>query len=152
MADLLTHLTTAQIPGTFLKDRRVAVLFVIGTFMPDIVSKGLYWVTRAHSDFTIPGHSLVGLALLAYLSALLVEVDLRRPAFWALFLGAMLHVGVDHVRDNLGWGTAHVFYPFTTASFELPWVHPENLPLLIPIDLAVLGVLWLATRKKADVR
>lgn len=152
MADLVTHLTSAALPGTFLRDRRFAALLVIGTFMPDLVSKGLYWVTRAHSDFTIPTHSLVGLVLLAYLGALFVDADLRRPAFRALLLGGLIHVAVDHVRDSLGWGTANVLYPFSTASAELPWIHQENLPLLIPFDLAILAVLWAVARRRADVR
>ena len=152
MADLVTHLTTAQLGGTWLRDRRIAAIFVIGTIVPDIVSKGLYWVTQAHSDFTIPSHSILGLLALGYLGSLFFEATLRRAAFWALFLGSLLHVGIDHFRDNLGWGTAHVFYPFSTASFEIPCIHPENLVLLIPIDLAILGILWIITRNRENVQ
>ena len=99
-----------------------------------------------------PTQSIFGLLLLSYLGALFLEESLRRPAFIALFLGGMLHVGVDHFRDSLGWGTSHVFYPLTPASYEIPCINPENLVLLVPLDLALLGILWLATRNRSDLK
>ena len=58
MADLFTHLAAARLPAAFVRDRRIAALLVLGTFLPDLAAKGLYWVLRAPSPFIEPTHSL----------------------------------------------------------------------------------------------
>ena len=104
MADLFTHLAAARVPAAFVRDRRIAALLVIGTFLPDLASKGLYWVARAgaETNFTTPTHTIAGLAILSYAAALFVEERLRRPAFAAILAGGLIHVAVDLLKDNLG--------------------------------------------------
>jgi len=147
MPDLLTHLASARVPGAFLRDRRVQALLIFGSFLPDVVSKTLYWAAWTPSDFLEPLHSPLGLLLLSYAAALFVEESLRRPAFAALFGGALLHVAVDMLKDNLGSGSSALFYPFSTREYELGWIDPENVVLLIPLDVAVLALMaWLERR------
>lgn len=152
MADLFTHFAAASLPAAMVRDRRIAALLVIGTFLPDLASKGLYWVTRSAPDFTVPTHSILGLALLSYAAALFVEERLRRPALAALFAGGLLHVAVDLIKDNLGSGSAYLFYPLSTRSTEIPLIDPENVILLVPFDIAVLAFAWILERKRVAVR
>ncbi len=152
MADLLTHWAAAQLPASLSRDRRIAALVVIGTFLPDLVSKGLYWVLQSGGDFTTPTHSLLGLALIAYGAALFVEERLRRPAFIALLVGGLVHVAVDLLKDNLGMGAAYLFQPFSTASYELGLIDSLNMILLVPLDLGILLLAWILERRLRRVQ
>ncbi len=148
MPDLFTHLASARVPGAFLRDRRLQAIFILGSFLPDIASKTLYWVAWANSDFLEPFHSLPGLLLACYGAALFVEESLRKPAFAALYGGAVLHVAVDLIKDNLGTGSAALFYPFSARGYELGWMDWEDTILLLPIDAAVL-ILVLALERRS---
>lgn len=152
MADLLTHWAAAQLPAAFSRDRRIAALVVIGTFLPDLASKGLYWVLKSGGDFTIPTHTLPGLAILSYGAALFVEERLRRPAFLALLVGGLVHVAVDLLKDNLGMGASHLFHPFSTASYELGLIDPLNVILLVPVDVGILLLAWHLERRLRRVQ
>ncbi len=152
MADLLTHLASARIPGIFLRDRRVQALLVLGSFLPDIVSKGLYHVTRSSDNFIVPSHSVTGLLALCFALSFLLEERIRRPGFGALLAGAYLHLAVDLLKDQGGAGLLGVFHPFSPAGFQLGLVDPENVILLLPIDVAILVGAWLLERRLRRVR
>lgn len=140
MPDLFSHLAASRLPAAFLRDRRLQALLVFGGFLPDVASKTLYWVAWANADFIEPFHSLAGLFVLSYVAALFVEEPMRKGAFAALYGGSLLHVGLDLVKDNLGTGSASLFYPFSTRGFELGWIDPENVILLIPAAALVLAL------------
>ena len=78
MSDLFTHLVAARVPGVLVRDRRLVALLVIGTFLPDLASKGLYWILRSGEQYGIGTHSILGVLALSYLAALFVEEQLRR--------------------------------------------------------------------------
>jgi membrane-bound metal-dependent hydrolase YbcI (DUF457 family) len=152
MPDLFTHLVAARIPGAFVRDRRLVALLVIGTFLPDLAAKGLYWVLRSGDTFMTPTHSILGVLLIAYLAALFVEEKLRRPAFGMLALGALIHIAVDLIKDNQGIGPTSLFLPFQVGPMELGLIDPENVILLIPLDAAILLAVLLLERRSARVR
>src|SRR6187549_2901217 len=104
MPDLFTHFAAARLPSAFLRDRRHQALVLAGTFLPDIGSKGLQFVAQASERFVTPCHSLVGLLLLCYIGALLLEQPLRRAAFACLYGGGVLHLFLDLFKENLGIG------------------------------------------------
>ncbi len=147
MADLLTHFVAARVPGSLVRDRRLQALLVIGTFLPDITGKGLYWVLDNPTGSQLVTHSLAGILLISYLASLFVEEPLRRPGFLMLAAGMAIHVLVDMTKDNLGAGAAMLFLPFSLRGQEFGLIDPENVVLLIPIDLAILTVLWLLERR-----
>lgn len=152
MPDLFTHLVAARIPGVFVRDRRLVALLVIGTFLPDLAAKGLYWVLRSGDTFMAPTHSILGVLLIAYLAALFVEEKLRRPSFGMLALGALIHIAVDLVKDNMGIGPTTLFLPFHVGPMELGWIDPENVIFLLPLDAAILVAVLLLERRSARVR
>ena len=151
MPDLLTHLAVARAGGAWLRDRRVLALFVIGTFLPDLVAKGLGRLAAAHSDFAIPSHSAIGLIPLCYLAALFIEARIRRAAFGALYAGALVHVAVDLIKFNLGAGAGYPFAPLWAGGVELGWIAGENTLFLMPLNAAVLLAVWAAERRRAHV-
>ena len=152
MPDLFTHLVSARVPGVFVRDRRIQALLVIGTFMPDIAFKGLFWVFQARQSFAISSHSLLGVVLISYLLCLFVEEAIRRPGFVALTAGGLIHLVVDLMKDNGGGGTVLFFLPFSTASTELGWIEPESAVILIPIDAAILAAALFLERRYLRVR
>lgn len=152
MPDLLTHLVAARVPGTLVRDRRLQALLVIGTFLPDIVGKGYYWVLQNREAVHGMTHSIAGVLLVSYLACLLLEERLRRPGFAMLLIGGFIHVFVDLIKDNVGTGSAQFFLPFSIRGSEFGWIDPENVIYLIPFDAAILALLWLLERRRARVQ
>lgn len=152
MPDLFTHLVAARVPGCFVRDKRLQALLVIGTFMPDIAFKGLFWVMQTRESFGAASHSILGVLLISYLACLFVEAAIRRPAFIALAAGGLIHVAVDLIKYNLGAGSCRPLLPFSPVGVELGWIDPENVVLLIPIDATILAVAWLLERRFARVQ
>ena len=148
MPDLLTHWAAARVPATFLRDRRLQALLVLGTFLPDVGSKGLDLVARAPSYFDDPTHSFVGLALLCYGASLFLAIDLRRGGFAALYAGAVVHLLVDVIKDNLGGGGMRIFLPFSLAEVELGLIYTQNVVFLAPLDVLVLLACGLVERRR----
>lgn len=147
MPDLFTHFAAAGLPAAFLRERRLRALLIAGTFLPDIVSKGLYWVARAGEPFSSPSHSLLGLLLLCYAAAQALHLPLRRAGFACLYGGALLHLFLDLLKENLGIGSLRPFLPFSPASVELGWIPTEDVVLLLPLDVGVLLLTWLLERR-----
>lgn len=152
MPDLFTHLVSARVPGAFVRDRRLQALLVIGTFLPDVAAKGIYWIFQARESFSAASHSILGVVLISYLACLFVEESLRRPGFWALAAGGLIHILVDFIKDNLGTGSARPFLPFSPVGVEAGWIDPENVVYLIPIDAAILAAAWFLERRVRSVR
>jgi len=152
MPDLFTHLVAARVPGSFVRDKRLQALLVIGTFMPDIAFKGLYWIMQTRESFAAPSHSIVGVLIISYLACLFIDEALRRPAFIALAAGAMIHIAVDLIKFNLGAGACRPLLPFSSAGMELGWIDSENVVYLIPIDAAILAAAWFLERRFARVQ
>ena len=152
MPDLFTHLVAARAPGIFVRDRRIQALLVIGTFMPDIAFKGLYWVMQTRETFGASTHSFLGVVLISYLCCLFVEEAIRKPGFLALAVGGGIHILVDFIKFNLGAGSCRPFLPFSPAGVELGWIDPENVVLLMPIDAAILAAALFLERRWYRVR
>ncbi|HLY10477.1 MAG TPA: metal-dependent hydrolase [Planctomycetota bacterium] len=152
MPDLFTHFVTARVPGLFVRDRRLVALLAIGTFLPDIAAKGIYWILQAGEHFPLASHSVLGVLLLSYLACLFVDEPLRRQGFALLSLGGLIHLLVDMTKDNLGAGAVYPFLPFSPTSYEFGWIDPENVVLLVPLDAALLGAILLYERSRDRVR
>jgi len=152
MPDLFTHYVAARAPGILVRDPRLVALLVIGTFLPDLVAKGLYWVFLTEETYLLATHSLLGVLLISYLACLFVDEALRRPGFAMLTLGGLIHLLLDMIKDNLGSGAVRPFLPFSPFALELGWIDPENVVLLVPIDAALLAAILLYERSRNRVR
>lgn len=152
MADLFTHFVSARAPGVLVRDRHRVALLAIGTFLPDLAAKGLYWILQSGNSFAIGSHSILGVVLLSYLGCLFVEESLRRSGFLMLLLGGLIHLGVDMAKDNFGAGAVFPFLPFSPAAVEWGWIQSENTVYLIPLDAVILGAILLYERRRDHVR
>lgn len=151
MPDLFSHLAAARLPAAFLRDRRLAALLVIGTFLPDIAAKGVYWVLKSGDHYDVPTHGLLGMLLVSYLAALFLEEGLRPAGFRALAAGGLVHIALDMLKENYELGGPAFFYPFLTRNFNAGVIDPINLAVLLPIDVAILGAAWAIERKRRHV-
>lgn len=152
MPDLFTHYVAARAPGILVRDPRLVALLVIGTFLPDLAAKGLYWIFLTGDTYPVATHSLLGVVLISYLACLFVDEALRRPGFAMLALGGFIHLLLDMIKDNLGSGAVRPFLPFSPFALELGWIDPENVVLLVPIDAALLAAILLYERRRNRVR
>jgi hypothetical protein len=152
LPDLFTHFVAARVPGAFIRDRRLQALLVIGTFLPDLAAKGIYWIFQSRNAFSLPTHSVIGVVLISSLAGLFLEEGLRRPGFLLFAGGGLIHLLVDLIKDNQGMGSGHLWLPFWSGGSELGWIDPENVVLLIPIDAAVLAIVWFLERRFARVQ
>ena len=152
MPDLFTHLVAARVPGAFVRDRRLQALLVIGTFLPDLATKGFYWVLWSGQEFSHASHTILGVALIAYLASLFLEESIRRPGFTLLLAGGLIHVLVDLIKCYLGMGSIALLLPFSSKCYEVGLINPENVIFLIPLDAAILAAAWFLERRFARVQ
>jgi hypothetical protein len=152
VADLFTHFVVARAPGVLVRDRHLVALLAIGTFLPDLAAKGLYWILQSGDYFGIGSHSILGVVLLSYLACLFVEEPLRRSGFVMLLLGGLIHLVVDMAKDNFGSGAVFPLLPFSAAPVEWGWIQSENVIFLVPIDAVMLAGILLYERRRDRVR
>ena len=152
MPDLFSHMAAARLPASFLRDPRLAALVVIGTFLPDLAAKGVYWVLWSGDFYDAPSHGLVGILLLSYAGSLFLEEGLRAGGFRALAAGGLIHAGLDILKDTFDIGGPAFFYPFSTRCYGLGLLDPINPGWLFPIDVALLLAAWAIERRRRRVR
>src|SRR5690349_23023749 len=102
MADLLTHYVSSRVAGIGVRDRVSATLFATGVFLPDLIGKPLDVMAPYMAE--IPSHTPLGLFFACAAISMLFASSIRGRAFWALYLGSLLHVGLDMMKDYLGDG------------------------------------------------
>lgn len=152
MPDLFTHYIAARIPGSLVRERRLLVLLILGTFLPDIAAKGMWWVLRCGDYYPIATHSILGVTLTSYLACLFLAEPLRKNGFFMLAAGGLIHILVDMVKNNMGMGVVRPFLPFSPAAVEFGWIETENVILMVPLDAVLLGVILLLERRLGRVR
>lgn len=152
MPDLFTHYVAARAPGTLVRDPRLLALLILGTFLPDFVSKGLYWILRSGEAYPAASHSILGVILISYVACLFVDEALRKPGFAMLAVGGFIHILLDMVKDNLGAGAVRPFLPFSPRAVEFGWIDPEDVVLLAPVNAVVLAAVLLYERRRDRVR
>ena len=150
MGDLLTHYVSARVTGLGIRDARSATLFAWGVFFPDLLGKPLVFLPGTSYMLEIPSHTPFGLLFACGAVSLLFSASIRTRAFVMLYAGSVLHVIGDMMKDYLGSGSIFLFYPFSLETYELGLYRSEDVFLLLPFNLALLGLLWLLGRKRAS--
>lgn len=162
MADLITHLASALIPGVGLRADR-AVLLALGSALPDIGGRVPGLVAEAvelagghipevlYAPFGIL-HQPVGAGLAAVLLAFVLHPRDRSAGAALLVGGVALHLAVDVLQYHHGRGY-FLLAPFHFGRFELGWIGAEATVPLAPwlalATLSVWGIRWaLAWRRR----
>lgn len=135
MADLVTHLASALLPGVGLKRPDHAVLLALGAALPDLGGRapGILAEILDSAGHTPPGwlpvpfgvlHQPVGGALFAILLAFLLPARDRPAGAGLLAGGVVLHLALDVLQHHHGFGYS-LFVPFAFSRFELGWIGSE---------------------------
>jgi len=151
MPDLITHCLASRII-LLGRLKKYLLLFALGTILPDVLSRvpvlfmaGCY---RCAWAFTVL-HSPLPLILFVLLLSLLFTN--KKQAFFSLFFGMVLHLGLDslqkHISESYYW-----FFPFSFKTAEFGLFYPETslyfiLPLLLISLLIYTFELYFRGRK-----
>jgi uncharacterized membrane protein len=150
VADLVTHLATALIPGVGLRADR-AVLLALGSALPDLGGRvpGLVAEALDLAGFAVPEaiyapfgvlHQPLGASLLAVALAFVLDPRDRAVGAGLLVLGVALHLGLDVFQFHHGYGY-FLLAPLSFQRFELGWMGAEaTVPLAPWLALATAGV------------
>ena len=151
MPDLLTHLMVAQGCRKGASNAAVTVWFLVGTVLPDILTRPFIIVTNSSTVFwfVMPLHTPIGLLLVCACISFFVRPQHQRRIFYNLIGGAVLHLFLDMLQKHMG-ASYYLLFPFSWSSFEIGLVWPEDSLYLIPLWCAVGAVLvgrwWLRTK------
>ena len=149
VADLITHGAVAVLVKASSRGAMPAV-FVLGTVMPDLCARvpaiGLgyihvhlmelpAWMTYGWQ----PLHQPVGMALMAYLTAMVFVQSQRAAVFWNVIAGMALHLFVDSLQNHHGAGYL-LGFPFWEGTFEFALMGSEaTVWWAVPLALVAWG-------------
>lgn len=148
MPDLVTHTALPWLLGRRFVSTGRLLLVALGAQLPDLMSRvpGLF-VDQARHRFFEPAHSLPGTLLLALLVAQVFARDLRRAAFWCLWIGCLTHLALDAMQHNLR-GSYHWLLPFSAWHGQLGWMEIEACVPWVPLQIAAVVALEVARARR----
>jgi hypothetical protein len=152
VADLVTHLCTALLPGALLRSRITPVV-AFGTVLPDLFGRAVPLALERLYDrgWPVPPellwpwsalHEPVGWALVSALGCTLFVEKQRKRVLGALCLGGALHTGLDVLQDHHGEGYL-LLAPFSARDFELGLIGSEATVALAGPLAFVTACAWL---------
>lgn len=146
MADLLTHAAVGYVIARPIRDPKLRVLVMAGTALPDVLYKTLVMAAGTSTWYAEPSHAPLPLLVICGLAAMLFAPELRRRAFWGLWIGSMTHVGVDMGKDYLGHGVILWAFPFSMDRIELGWYTNADAIYFMPAAAVLLLIVESAVR------
>ena len=149
MPDLLTHSLAAYLAGSRVKSIRCVELFLVGTILPDVLTRlpaivwgGLYW-------FTLPLHTPLVLILVCSLLSLMFPWQIRRTVWILLISGATFHMFLDVLQKSVpGWTGYYWSFPVFWKGSLVGLFYSEYSLFVIPV---LLG-LWLVSHIFGSVK
>lgn len=166
MADLVTHVCTALLPGALFRSRYVPFV-AAGTVLPDALGRAVPLALERLFAAGVPVpmpvlwawaglHEPIGAGLSALVVALAFrEID-RRRVLLSLWTGCALHTGVDVLQAHHGEGYV-LLAPLSELDFELGWIGSEaTVAIAVPLAVVTASA-WVpaaieATFGRPDVR
>ncbi|MGN7614386.1 metal-dependent hydrolase [Magnetococcales bacterium HHB-1] len=161
MPDLFAHLTSGLVATYPEKARRWRAPFVIGTLLPDIMTRVPHIVFVRFLDWKIQYfldvlHSPVAFLLASFSLSFLFVGEKRETVFMALFLGTLLHQVLDLMQEPFHDGGYPIFFPLSYQEIHWDWFYYQDSVYLFPFFLLLTGFLlfddWRSRRinKKAS--
>ena len=139
MPDLITHCSVAYLFKWIFRDK--LALFVLGTILPDLLTRGLFLIFPFLVPFLTPLHTPLVLIFVCYFLCLFFQESIRKGVFVALLSGSYLHLLLDLFQIHIGKEEYIWFYPFSWKSYEIGLFWPETSVLTIPLWLILILVL-----------
>jgi len=151
MPDLLTHSAAAYVAVRRWFPRSPAILFIVGTMLPDVLSRPFYIILPALHWWVMPLHTPLGIAVACWTIGGLFPRAQRRVVFTSLFLGALFHFVLDAPQKHIAAGYFWLF-PFSWKTYEWGLWWSEDSVRIVPlvILLVLLIELLLYVRRKSN--
>jgi hypothetical protein len=150
MPDLLTHSAVAYVASRRWFPRPGAILFVVGTMLPDVLSRPLYILFPALHWWVMPLHTPVGMAIVCWMLAGFFQAAERRRVFTAFAGGVLLHFLLDAPQKHIAAGYFWLF-PFSWTTYEWGlWWSEDSMriaPWVILLGAAVEILIYLRSMK-----
>ena len=142
MPDLITHMAGAYLVKKGFRITKFLVLFYLGAMLPDLVSRPFHIIWPQTLFASQAFHSPVGSFLICWLVSLFFREDQRKPVFWLLLSGSIVHLIMDAGQMHLIGGYLW-FFPFSMKTFTAGLFWPEDsvrfLPYTMIFVLIVVG-------------
>lgn len=155
MPDLLTHAAAAHLAARRWFPRPAAILFTVGTMLPDVLSRPFYIIFPALHWWVMPLHTPVGIALVCWMLAGLFRMEDRQTVGLALFGGAVFHFLLDAPQQHVAAGYFWLF-PFSWKTYEwgLWWSEDsvKIVPFVVVLVAVVEGFIYLRTARWRKVK
>lgn len=150
MPDLITHCSVAYLFKWIFRDK--LALFVLGTILPDLLTRGLFIIFPPLVTLLQPMHTPFVLIFICYFLCLFFEEGIRKGVFIALLSGSCLHLFLDLFQIHIGKEEYLWFFPFSWKSYEIGLFWPEASVLTIPFWIILILVsersfIWSTIRK-----
>lgn len=139
MPDLITHCSVAYFFKWIFRDK--LILFILGTILPDLLTRGIFIIFPSLVAFLLPMHTPFVLIFVCYFLCLFFEEGIRKGIFIALLSGSYLHLFLDFFQIHVGEEEYSWFFPFSWKSYEIGLFWPEASVLSIPFWLVLILVL-----------
>jgi hypothetical protein len=130
------------------RGRRLTVWFVVGTVLPDLLTRPFSITVPDLFWWTMPLHTPVGIVLACGLISRMLRPPQDRCAVFAnLLAGAALHLLLDLLQRHIGIGY-QLLFPLSWSSFEFGVMWPETTLYLLPLWLGI-AVYWIVVGLRA---
>ncbi len=145
MPDLVTHFAGAYLVNRGWKIGRGAVIFYLGAMLPDLITRPFHILFPRLLPAIWGLHSPAGAFLACWLISLFFRYDQRRPVFWLLFSGSLLHFLMDTAQKHLTGGYLWLF-PFSSRRITVGFIWPEDSIRFLPITLLIVLLVFAVSR------
>jgi hypothetical protein len=143
MPDLLTHSAAAYLTARRWLPRPAAILFIVGTMLPDVLSRPFYIVFPVLHWWVMPLHTPVGIAVVCWMATGFFKIAERRIVFIALMAGAMFHFLLDAPQKHIAAGYFWLF-PFSWTTYERGLWWSEDSVRIVPFVILLVAIVEIA--------
>lgn len=149
MPDLITHISFASILFRATRFSRHLVLFLLGTTLPDILTRTFYILFPGTEWLVAPLHTPIGFTIVSLLAAFFFVREMRAGVFLALLAGGFLHMFLDAFQVGVG-GAGYLWaFPFHNWSETFGFFGPEDSLYAAPFLLCIAIALEIFVRRRA---
>ena len=152
MPDLFAHFSSVYLPSRYRRFRRYDALLVLGTVLPDLLSRipiiiFVRWLDFPVAYFFRALHTPIGVILICYLLSFLFVRSIRFKSFLALVVGSLVHLVLDLMQEQFFYGVYMPFFPFSITTVQWGWFHYNTSLLSFPVLLILVLYFWFIKEK-----
>ena len=152
MPDLFAHFASGYLLSYSSKFRRYTALFVLGTVLPDVLTRIPEIVLQRFLGFPVfhffnALHTPVGVTFASYILSYAFPEEERKFVFTWLLSGSLIHIALDLLQKQFYRAVYMPFFPFSTEPVQWGLYHYNaSLIFFLPL-LIITSYLWRLQKK-----